>query len=90
MSATGNLSTPQFGSVSDGTYDVQAHSDWHRQHFAPVREQQRQTLAGRVRNAIQESANARVRGDRQGARRALADAARHRRVYQSWSPHLKP
>jgi hypothetical protein len=90
MSAQGNLSTPQFGSVQDGTYDVAAHGAWHREHFSPVRAEQRATLSRRVRDSVQASASARARGDRKGATKALNDAARHRRIYQDWSPHLRP
>lgn len=87
MSATANISGPQFGSVADGTYDVEAHRAWHQEHFRPVRQAQFQQMKSHVTDALTRAKTARVAGDRPGAVRALDSAARARRVVQSWS-HL--
>lgn len=87
MSATGNLSTGQFGSVSQGTYDAEANRRWNEEHFRPVRKQQFQQMKSHVTRDLAEAKSARARGDRPAAARALTKAAGSRRVVQSWS-HL--
>lgn len=87
MSATGNLSTPQFGSVTDGTYDAEANRRWNEEHFRPVRKAQFQQMKGAVTRDLATAASARQSGDRAGAARALTAAAQSRRVVQSWT-HL--
>lgn len=88
MSATGNLSTPQFGSVADGTYDLAAHEAWHTDHFRPVRRQQYAQIKAMHTTDIQAARTANAQGDKAGAARALTSAARSRRMAEVWS-HLK-
>lgn len=88
MSATGALSGPQFGSVADGTYDVNAHRAWHEEHFRPVRLQQYAQIKSSHTKDIADARSANAQGDKAGVARALNNAARSRRMVEGWS-HLK-
>lgn len=88
MSATGNLSTPQFGSVTDGTYDVDAHRAWHEAHFAPTRRSQLREMNNRRAAAFNAIGEARRSGNKGLTRTRIAQAAWARRTEQYYRPSL--
>jgi hypothetical protein len=88
MAATGALSTPQFGSVSDGTYDIAANAAFNEEHFRPVRQRQFAQIKSQHTSDMVKATTARQSGDRAGAARALTQAAASRRMVEGWA-HLK-
>jgi hypothetical protein len=88
MSATGALSGPQFGSVADGTYDVEAHRAWHREAFKDTRRGQLREMNNRRAASFNAIGEARRAGNLPRARSALARAVWDRRTEQSWRQHL--
>ena len=88
MSATDNLSTPQFGSVSKGTYDAVRHREWNDEHFRPVRQAQYSQIRSVHTADLASAQDARERGDRPAAARALTKAASSRHMVAGWT-HLK-